>query len=111
MRQRDQDWGRWTGHPHCPGASSRSSVLQASGQLMPGPLEAVKVGESVVGLSLVQQAAAELPPAPLPSPAARLEAEGPQLVLEGLVVHGPIVLGFTEGLGQDGRGQSIRGNG
>lgn len=78
---------------------------------MPRPLEAMKVGESAGSLSLVLQTAAELPPAPLPSPAAGLEAEGPQLVPEGLVVHGPIVLGFTEGLGQDGRGQSIWGNG
>lgn len=64
---------------------------------MPGPLKAMKVGESVAGLSLVLQAAAELPPAPFPSPAARLEAECPQIVLEGLVVHRAIVLGFTEG--------------
>lgn len=64
-------------------------------------------GRTGAGSSLILQPAAELPPASLPSPAAGFEAEGPQLVLEGLVIHGPVVLGFTEVLGQDGRGPSI----
>lgn len=82
----------WT----APGASSRPSALQATGLLVPRSHKARKMGGMVAGGSLVLQAAAELPPASLPSPAARLEAEGLQLVLEGLVVHGPVVLGLTE---------------
>lgn len=60
----------------------------------------------MTGPSLVLQAAAELPPTPLSSPAARLEAEGLQLLLEGLVIHGPVVLGLTEGLGEQAGGVS-----
>lgn len=89
----------------------RPSALQGPGWLVPGPHEAVKVGGTTAVPSLVLQAAAELPPAPLPSPASSLEAEGLQLLLEGLMVHGPIVLGLTEGLRQDGRSQLTWENG
>lgn len=51
--------------------------------------------------SLVLKAAAQLPPAPLPCPASGLQAEGLQLLLEGFMVHGPVVLGLTEVLGHD----------
>lgn len=83
----------WT----APGASSRPSALQTPGWLVPRPRKAMKVVGTMAGPSLVLQAAAELAPAPLPSPASSLEAEGLQLILEGLVVHGPVVLGLTEG--------------
>lgn len=67
---------------------------------MPRPRKAMKVGVTMAGHSLVLQAAAELPPATLPSPTPSFEAEGLQLILEGLVVHGPVVLRLTESLGR-----------
>lgn len=90
-------------HPHIfpwmvPGASADPQpCTQAPGWLVPRLHEAVKVGGTTAVPSLVLQAAAELPPAPLPGPASSLEAEGLQFLLEGLMVHGPIVLGLTEG--------------
>ena len=83
---------------------SRPSAPEATGRLMPRPHKARKAGGTVAGLSLVLQAAAELSPAPLASPAACLEAEGLHFILEVLMVHGPVVLRLTEGLGQDGMG-------
>ena len=76
---------------------SRPSAPEATGQLMPRPHKARKAGGTVAGLSLVLQAAAELSPAPLASPAACLEAEGLHFILEVLMVHGPVVLRLTEG--------------
>lgn len=64
---------------------------------MPRLHKARKVGGTVAGPSLVLQAAAELSPAPLSSPAACLEAEGLHFILEVLMVHGPVVLRLTEG--------------
>lgn len=52
--------------------------------------------------SLVLQPATKFPPAPFPSPAARLKAEVPQLIPESLVVHGSVVLGLTKVL-EDGK--------
>lgn len=71
--------------------------LQAPGWLVPRLHEAMTVSGTMAGPSLVLQAAAKLPPAPLSSPASSLEAKGLQLILEGLMVHGSVVLGLTEG--------------
>ena len=90
---------------------SRPSAPEATGWLMPRPHKARKVGGTVAGPSLVLQAAAELSPAPLASPAACLEAEGLHFIFEVLMIHGPVVLRLTEGLGQDGMGQSTWGTG
>lgn len=90
---------------------SRPSAPEATGWLMPRPHKARKVGGTVAGPSLVLQAAAELSPAPLSSPAACLEAEGLHFIFEVLMIHGPVVLRLTEGLGQDGMGQSTWGTG
>lgn len=69
-----------------------------TGSQAPGGKDGSRTG---AGSSLVLQPATEFPPAPLPSPAARLEAKGPQLISEGLVVHGPVVLGLTKVLQED----------
>lgn len=100
--------GRWIGPPHCPSPGwQRGPPADPQPRRPPGGWhqgsKAKKADRTGAGPSLVLQAAAELPPAPLPSPAAGLEAEGLQLVPEGFMVHGPVVLGLTEGLGQDGR--------
>lgn len=79
-----------------PGASSRPWAPQGSGWLTPR-LRGREGRRDQRWPSLVLQAATELPPAPLPSPTACLEAEGLQLILKGLMVHGPVVLGLTEG--------------
>lgn len=52
------------------------------------------------------EAAVQLPPALLPGPRAALEAELAQVLLEVLVVHGAVVLGFTVRL--QGRGGHAR---
>lgn len=90
---------------------SRPSAPEATGRLMPRPHKVRKAGGTVAGPSLVLQAAAKLSPAPLASPAACLESEGLHFILEVLMVHGPVVLRLTEGLGQDGMGQSTWGPG
>lgn len=88
---------------------SRPSAPKTTGRPMARPHKARKAGGTVAGPSLVLQAAAEFSPAPLASPAACLEAKGLQFILEVLMVHGPVVLRLTEGLGQDGIGQSTWG--
>ena len=88
---------------------SRPSAPKTTGWPMARPHKARKAGGTVAGPSLVLQAAAEFSPAPLASPAACLEAKGLQFILEVLMVHGPVVLRLTEGLGQDGIGQSTWG--
>lgn len=110
VRQRGPGADGWGTFPNF-ALDSRPSALQVPGQRVPRPHEAREAGGRVAGPSLVLQATAQLPPAPLASPAAGLEAEGLQLLLEGLVVHGSVVLRLTEGLGQDGKGQSEWGNG
>ena len=112
-RHGDQGWGQTDRTPSlpfpwmAPGACSRPSALQGPRWLAPRP-RGREGRQDWRWPSLVLQAATELPPAPLPSPAACLETEGLQLVLKGLMVHGPVVLGLTEGLGQDGRVNQYR---
>lgn len=106
----------WTGHPHC-----LSPGWQLGPRADPQPhrplrgwhpgSKAKEAGRTGTSPSLILQAAAELPPAPLSSPASGLEAESLQLIPEGFVVHGPVVLGLTEGLGQDGRVRQYGGMG
>lgn len=96
VRQRGPGADGWGTFPNF-ALDSRPSALQVPGQRVPRPHEAREAGGRVAGPSLVLQATAQLPPAPLASPAAGLEAEGLQLLLEGLVVHGSVVLRLTEG--------------